>query len=234
MKYDVIITAAGGGTRSKLPFNKVFLAIGGIPCFMHSLTFFLAELDVGIIYLAIDSREEDQFLAILGQHNIDLKRVKLVYGGLTRQQSVFAALKLVKAEKVFVHDGARPFINYANIQALKQTLIFEKAAILAVQSTDTLKEIDAFKQINRTINRTKIYYAQTPQAFNTDILYAAHTLAELEQFEATDDAQLLEYEGSTNVQIVNGSHYNMKITTPEDIEIAQIYHIFLTEKKEGI
>ncbi|MGL5041853.1 MAG: 2-C-methyl-D-erythritol 4-phosphate cytidylyltransferase [Culicoidibacterales bacterium] len=234
MKYDVIITAAGSGLRSGLAFNKVFFVIGGKPCFMHCVDFFLEDLGVGKIYLVVDAKQQEQFMETLKQFNVDLKRVVLVYGGATRQQSVFAALKLVKAFHVLVHDAARPFIDRGQVDALIKTLVFEKAAILAILATDTLKQVDAFKQVNLTIERTKVYYAQTPQGFNTDVLYRCHTLAALEEFEATDDAQLLEYEGSTKVQVVEGSCYNMKITTPEDVKMAQLYYAFLTNSKEEL
>ncbi len=231
MKYDVILTAAGSGARSNLTYNKIFLPIHGKPCFMHSVDLFLADNEMGHLYIAIQPKDEDQFLAILKEHAVDLHRVSLIYGGKTRQQSVFAALKKVKAQKVFVHDSARPFVQMDKIKALKKALAFEKAAILAIPATDTLKEVDAFKEINKTINRDKIYYAQTPQGFETDLLYKAHELAEEEHFMATDDAQVIEYHGKSRVQVVMGDKYNLKITTPDDVLISELYYQFIMREQ---
>ena len=107
----------------------------------------------------------------------------------------------------------------------------QKAAVLAIPATDTLKEVDAFKEINKTINRDKIYYAQTPQGFETDLLYKAHELAEEEHFMATDDAQVIEYHGKSRVQVVMGDKYNLKITTPDDVLISELYYQFIMREQ---
>ncbi|GBU11134.1 2-C-methyl-D-erythritol 4-phosphate cytidylyltransferase [Erysipelotrichaceae bacterium] len=231
MQYDVILTAAGSGSRTKLGYNKVFLPIENKPCFMYSVELFLADSGCGTIYITIAAQEEQKFDTALKAAGIERNRVKLVYGGKTRQESVFAALKQVKSYKVFVHDGSRPFLKSEKLTKMKALLAFEKAVILGVKATDTLKEVDAFNEVSRTIKRDHVYYAQTPQAFDRDALYTAHELAENEGFMATDDAQIIEYAGKHRVQIVEGDKYNMKITTPDDIEIAAVYMKILNQKK---
>jgi len=221
--YDVIITAAGTGTRSNLQYNKVFVELADKPCILYSIERFLKDPEVAHIYITIKPSDEEQMQEMLGAYGLTDKPIFFVYGGNTRQESVLAALKLVKSPYVFVHDAARPFIHTEYIKQLKDALKFDDAAILAVPAVDTLKEITATKEVGRTIPRKRVAYAQTPQAFDTELLLKCHLKAEEESFTATDDAQLVEvYGGEQQVQVVLGSKMNFKITTQEDIFVAQL------------
>lgn len=223
MKYDVIITAAGSGTRTNLPYNKVFTPLNEKPCIVYSVELFLKDADVQNIYITLQPKDEADMHEILTNANIDMTNIYFIYGGVTRQESVYAALKHIKAPYVMIHDGARPFVQIAQLADIKAKLTFDKAAILAIPATDTLKEITATKEVARTINRSKIYYAQTPQAFDTTLINKCHEQALNENIQATDDAQLVEIFGAReNVQVVVGSKMNLKITTPDDLFLANL------------
>lgn len=221
MNYAAIVMAAGRGTRTNLPYNKIFALINGIPCLVRALKLFIEDSECQTIYIPCQPNDIQQLTDMLLTYQVPQEKLIFVYGGNTRQESTFQALKEVRAPYVFIHDGARPFLEKKHLDALKKQVLFEKAAILGISMVDTMKEVDAFKQINKTLNRAKIYAAQTPQAFQTDMLQQAYKIAQAEKFEATDEAQLIEYVGNTKVQIVEGSKYNMKITTPEDIILAE-------------
>lgn len=230
VRYDLILSGAGSGERSGLPYNKIFFPIQDIPCIIHSLTTFLADDDLHHVYIVIQLEDKMMLEQHLQTYAIDLAKISIVYGGMTRQESVYSALKHVKMETVLIHDAARPFVKYRQIEELKAALVFEKAAILALPVVETLKEVDSFQQINRTIPRTKLYTAQTPQAFETQVLRAAHEAALAEQMNVTDDAQLLELYSEADVQVVAGDKLNIKITHAEDLLLANMYAAFLESK----
>lgn len=221
--YDVIITAAGTGSRTNLAYNKIFVELNGKPCILYSIEAFLRVPEVANIYLALQPSDELRMKELLEEYDLDKRAIFLVYGGKTRQESVYNVLQLVHSENVFIHDGARPFVPVEYFPQLKKALNFDKAAILATPVADTLKEITATKEINRTIPREKIAYAQTPQVFDTELIRKCHEQAKVEAFEATDDAQLVEvFGGNEQVQIVWGNKMNFKITTEEDIYLANL------------
>ena len=221
MKYDVIITAAGSGTRMQLGKNKVFTEIAGKPCILYSLETFLQDADVQHVYITLSYAEMAPMHELLEQYAIPETRITLVVGGNTRQESVYEALKKVTAYEVLIHDGARPFVNQQQITAVREALRFEKAAILATKATDTVKEINAVHEVNRTLDREKIYLAQTPQGFAAEVLLKVHEQAIEEEFVGTDDASLIEHMGDCYVKIVEGSRWNLKITFPEDLAYAE-------------
>ena len=123
MKYDVILTAAGRGTRSGLTYNKVFVPIVEKPCICYSLRVFLLDPDVANIFITIQPEDEAQLTQILTKFNLNRDNVYIVYGGKeTRQQSIYAGLKQVKSEYVFIHDAARPFIRAEQLEDLKKAI----------------------------------------------------------------------------------------------------------------
>lgn len=147
----------------------------------------------------------------------------VIEGGARRQDSVHAALRIVKPETdfVLVHDGARPFVTQPMIRAVIEAARVSGAAVVAVPVKDTIKQAGEGGTVTRTIPREQLWAAQTPQAFAFEVLYAAYAQAEAEGFVGTDDAMLVERAGSAQVRIVEGSHENVKITTPEDLFIAE-------------
>jgi len=221
--YDVIITAAGMGSRSALAYNKIFVELNGKPCILYSIEAFLQDTDVENIYITLQPNDESRMQEIINEYELTQAPIFFVYGGKTRQESVYAALKLIRSECVMIHDAARPFVPIETFPSLKKKLVFDNAVILAIHATDTLKEQTATDEVNRTIPRTKVVYAQTPQCFDTELIRKCHAQAQEEKFIATDDAQLIEVYGEDeSVQIVWSTPLNFKITTMEDVQLADL------------
>jgi 2-C-methyl-D-erythritol 4-phosphate cytidylyltransferase len=145
--------------------------------------------------------------------------VTLIAGGPTRQQSVHNGLKRISADRVVVHDAVRPFISVELVRSVVEALDRADAAIAAVPLDETLKGAEG-GYVTATVDRTGMWRAQTPQAFHARVLRRAHELAGDEGFDATDDAQLVERYGG-RVAIVAGSKANIKLTYPEDFELAE-------------
>ena len=145
--------------------------------------------------------------------------VELAQGGATRQESVAAGLQLVKRARVVVHDAARPFVSIDDIERTLRALDDADAAIAAVPVDETLKSVDSNRVLG-TIDRSRLWRAQTPQAFRTEVLRRAHNKGVAEKFLATDDAQLIERYGGS-VVVVRGRSDNIKLTYPEDFVMAE-------------
>lgn len=149
----------------------------------------------------------------------DFKKVKIIQGGETRQQSVFNGLRAGECDYVLIHDGARPMISVDLVNRAIELVQEKKALTVATKTIDTIKEVQDGKII-RTIDRSKLYNTQTPQAFEYGLIMNAHLKFIGQDY--TDDAGMLEALGET-VYILDGSYKNIKITTQNDIEIARIY-----------
>jgi 2-C-methyl-D-erythritol 4-phosphate cytidylyltransferase len=154
---------------------------------------------------------------------LDLKHnINLVHGGAKRQDSVYKGLQAVTKKKdiVVIHDGVRPFIQAKD---LKECILGSKkfgACILAVPASDTLKRVDKSDIIETTLPRENIWLAQTPQAFQYDLILKAHENARRDGYIGTDDASLVERLGE-GVKIINGGKFNIKITKKEDLAVAK-------------
>ncbi|TLG77157.1 2-C-methyl-D-erythritol 4-phosphate cytidylyltransferase [Culicoidibacter larvae] len=217
--YDAIILLAGSGQRSGLSYNKVFYEVNEKPLYAYSLDVFLQDKDCKNIIFVCRAEDTDIVLDYFEEQSIDKQKVEFVVGGLTRQESVLNGLKKVKAEFVFIHDGARPCINLELIERMKKELVYEKAVIAGIKATDTLKLIDAFGDVDKTIDREKVVQAQTPQAFNSDLIIKAYEVAASEKFVATDCASVVEYVNSARIEFVEGSRWNIKVTTADDLDV---------------
>ncbi len=140
-------------------------------------------------------------------------------GGRTRQESVRAGLAELTAEIVVIHDAARPFAAPESVQALCGALARADAAILAVPLEDTVKRVED-ERVVETLDRARLWRAQTPQAFRTSVLTEAHQRAVAEHWNVTDDAELVERVGG-RVAVVAGTSRNIKITHPADLALAE-------------
>ena len=148
--------------------------------------------------------------------------IQMVVGGSERQMSVYNGLIASKgSETVLIHDGVRPFITPSDIENCIYQSKEKGACILAVPAFDTLKTVNANQEITNTIDRSHIWMAQTPQAFNYELIYSCHEHARNNNYLGTDDASLVEYSGK-KVTVIHGSRYNIKITTREDYELANV------------
>lgn len=216
-----IIVAAGSGTRFGTERPKQFLEIHGKPLLIHTLERFENCTAIDEIVLVLSAAEIENFQATAKKFNFK-KLKKIVAGGKTRAESVFNGLLAIEDETVeivAVHDGARPFVSCAEITATVEKTKETGAACLVGLVTDTIKEV-AGGEIVGTIERTKLRRAQTPQAFRFEILQKAFAGADLSEA-ATDECFLVEQTGQ-RIATVEGSAKNIKITTPEDWQLAEI------------
>ncbi|MCM3620399.1 2-C-methyl-D-erythritol 4-phosphate cytidylyltransferase [Sutcliffiella horikoshii] len=219
MNYRVIVLAAGQGKRMKAGKNKQFIELAGKPVIVHTLSVFEKDPSCKEIKLVINEKEKDIFNELLAQY--PMKKIKeLVKGGEERQDSVYNGLKSLQDEEiVLVHDGARPFISRNVIHKLVETAATEGAAIVGVPVKDTIKRVNQEGVVEETVERSSLWSIQTPQAFRFPVLMQAHEQAKAEGFLGTDEASLVE-RIRIPVHIVEGEYENIKLTTPDDLIIA--------------
>lgn len=219
-----IIPAAGSGIRLGGPVPKQFIEIAGAPVLSHTIRRFDECPDIHVIVVALPADKIAEFEA-RDAHISLLKPIIYVSGGQERSDSILNALKAaagLNPEIVAVHDAVRPFVTPAQISAVIARAKEIGAAILALPATDTIKEVEN-GMITRTIDRRRIYRAQTPQAFRYELLRRANEEARaagLPSALLTDDSLLVERLGHP-IAVVEGSASNIKITTPEDLLIAE-------------
>ncbi|HEY0460581.1 MAG TPA: 2-C-methyl-D-erythritol 4-phosphate cytidylyltransferase [Pyrinomonadaceae bacterium] len=216
-----IIVAAGSGTRFGGARPKQFLEIAGKPLLIHTLEKFENCAAIDEIVLVLSASEIENFPALARKFNLG-KLKKQVAGGTTRAESVFKGLQAINksSEIVAVHDGARPFVSCEEITKTVEKARETGAACLVAPVTDTIKEV-ADGKIVRTIERTKLRRALTPQAFRYEILQKAFENADLSA-STTDECFLAERLGR-QIAVVEGNAKNIKITTREDWELAKIF-----------
>ena len=209
--YSVVILCAGKGTRTGLEYNKMLYQFQGKTVYEMTMQVFLNDSLCGQIVVVTKPQEKEQFEKL-----IDDKRIEFVYGGKERQDSVYAGLKQCREEYVLIHDGARPYVKYEYIQDLLNCLKTHKACLLMVPCKDTIKVVDNNK-IVQTLKRETLMQAQTPQAFERQLILDAYAQGIEKNFQATDDAQMVEMFTDENVYVVLGDYENKKITTREDL-----------------
>lgn len=218
-RFAVILPAAGKSSRFRdQHYKKPFAPLEGRPVWMHTAEKFASRKDVVQTILVIAAEDREAFTEKFGG-NAALLGVEVVTGGEQRSDSVAAALAAVRPEAEFIaiHDAARPCIASAWIDEVFAAAAKDKAAILAIPVTGTLKRVAANHTIQETVARDQLWEAQTPQVFERKLLEGAY--ARRGQFAATDDAQLIERAGQA-VTVVTGSPLNIKITTKEDLRLA--------------
>ncbi|PIC70460.1 2-C-methyl-D-erythritol 4-phosphate cytidylyltransferase [Sporosarcina sp. P16b] len=220
MNYTVMIPAAGSGKRMGAGQNKLFLKIGEHSILYHTVSVFKEDPNCEEIIMAVKPEEQAVIEEILQPHQ-HVKPITFVKGGGERQNSVAACISAYKGKSiVLVHDAARPFLNSAIITKLVHTANEKGAAIAAVRAKDTIKYADG-GTVKETLNREKLWLVQTPQAFQYELLKKASDLAIQEGFLGTDESALVERMGY-EVQVVEGSYDNVKMTTQEDLAIGEI------------
>ncbi|MDW7673773.1 MAG: 2-C-methyl-D-erythritol 4-phosphate cytidylyltransferase [Bacillota bacterium] len=219
-KIVAIIPAAGQGKRMGANINKQYLELNNKPVIAWTLALFEQATIISEVILVVSASELDY----CQKHILDkfgFVKVKLVAGGKERQDSVYNGLKEARdAEIVVVHDGARPLLTMDNLEEVVMEAVGTGGAILAVPVKDTIKVVTNEKEIEGTPARNSLYAAQTPQAFQRRILMEAYEKAFATGYIGTDDASLVEQLSAT-VKIVVGSYENIKVTTGEDLIIAE-------------
>jgi 2-C-methyl-D-erythritol 4-phosphate cytidylyltransferase len=221
MSTHAIIVSAGKGVRMNRSIPKQYLPLKGRPVLCHTISAFsrCPEIDKIVVVVAENdiSYCREELLPGLG---IDTS-THVLAGGKRRQDSVYRGIQSIDDTRgiVVIHDGVRPLIEPKMISQCVRKAEVTGACILGMPLHDTLKSVVNGRQIQKTINREGIWLAQTPQAFQYRLIRDAHEAAARDHIEATDDASLLERMG-TPVHILKGSKNNLKITTEEDLILA--------------
>ena len=223
-----IFPAAGASRRMKINTNKNFLEIDGEKFLTMTLKTFSKVERVKDLIVVVAENEIEQVENFLNAEK-NLKPYKIVVGGSERQYSIANALKFISedTEIILVHDAARPLISQSVIENVIDAAEKFGGAIAAVPAKNTMKFIDAENFVKSTPPRNELVEVQTPQGFKKNILLRAYKKAEEENFLGTDDASLVERLGE-KIKIVSGDYKNIKITTQEDLKIAES---FLTAEK---
>jgi len=202
--------------------RKQYMLLAGKPIVCHTLEVFDACPCIEEIYLVVPPDDvctcAERWISSLTLH----KRIHIVAGGLERQDSVYRGIQALsghRCEIVVIHDAVRPFVGSRTIEACIREARISGARSVGMPAMETAKLVNS-GQIERTLDRNAIWMAQTPQAFAFSLIRTAHENARLEGFTGTDDAMLVERLGR-KVRIIPGSRLNMKITTPEDLALAE-------------
>lgn len=231
--YIAIVLAAGQGRRMQSKVAKQYMEINGNPMLYYSLKAFQDSV-VDEIIVVVGEDEVDY----CREHILDrygFNKVKaIVTGGKERYLSVYNALRTVEERivtgilegdnrYVLIHDAARPLITKQIIEDAIQGVVSNKAIVVAVPSKDTIKIANEAGTIEYTPKRSLTYIIQTPQAFEFDLLMKSYQeVMKCTNLEITDDAMIVEHGSKQSIKIVEGDYKNIKVTTPEDIKIAEI------------
>ena len=214
-----VVPAAGCGKRMRIRIKKPFVLLNGKPIIAHTLGALEKCRAVDDIIIASERSCIGRFKDLIRKYR--LKKVSgIVVGGRTRFQSVKNCLATIgpSCDIVIVHDGARPFVDSACLLESVKLARKHGACIVGVWETDTVKLVEGGMVVKKTLNRTRIFRAETPQTFRIDILNRAYQLKGNNKI--TDDAGLVERLGEP-VKVLAGSRQNIKITTREDITLAE-------------
>ena len=216
-----IIAAAGAGTRMASDRPKQFLLLAGTPVIFHTLKVFEQCDSIDEVIVVLPAEESAGFLSLAGKFGVR-KLARVVPGGATRADSVkrgLMAIRSATAEIVAVHDGVRPFVTVDEIEATIAAAKTDGAAILVAPVTDTIKEVSG-PRVLRSLGRGTLRRALTPQCFRYELLREAYQHADVNDPSLTDESALIEKLGKS-VSIIEGSGRNIKITTAEDLAIAE-------------
>lgn len=213
-----VIAAAGAGRRLG-GVRKQYVELAGEPLLLHALRPFLEHAAVEWIVVALP--EHDAARPPRWLDRLDA-RLRIVAGGTERRGSVRRGLAAVPdaADVVLVHDAARPLVTRAIIERTLAAAANGGSAVPAVPVTDTIKAVDANRCVVETLDRRRLWHAQTPQAFPRALLVEAHRSAAVDGVDATDDAALVERYGGT-VVVVEGDADNVKVTSPADLVVVE-------------
>lgn len=224
-KCTAIVLAAGSGRRMGIRTKKLYLNIHGKPVLYYALKCFEDSPVIDEIILVTSEDELEHCRMEFAEHYHFSKISKIVTGGKERFYSVYEGLKACQdCDFVFIHDGARPFVDEKMLERLYEEVKKSHACVAAVPSKDTVKIVDDQGLVRETPQRKYVWNVQTPQVFSYEIVYRAHEkLVALEGVNASDDAMAVEMMEHYPVKVVEGSYYNIKITTPEDLILAEAY-----------
>ncbi len=222
MRTLAIVLAGGAGKRMGSSTSKQFLLLDNRPILVHTLQIFQECRSVDGIYLVVNHRD----LPIIQEEILETyhfsKIMKLVIGGRLRQDSVRNGLEAIdeSCDVVIIHDAARPFVSPAFVEKSIFLMEMFDAVVPAIPARDTIKVISKEGFVLKTLERDSLWHIQTPQTFKYDLIAKAYREGMAKKLCGYDDSTFIEYLGK-KVKVVEGSPYNIKITTPEDLLIAR-------------
>ena len=229
-KVTAIVLAAGKGSRMNSDIPKQYLTLLGKPVLFYSLQAFEAS-NVDNIVLVVGSGEQEYCKKeIIEKYHFN-KVTHIVEGGAERYHSVFCGLqKMDSAAYVLIHDGARPLISAAVINEALKRVAETGACVVGMPVKDTIQLVDEEKRIVSTPVRRRTWMAQTPQCFSYELIKSSYKKAiESEDALITDDAMVAQKYGGAEIVMLEGGYENIKITTPEDIIVAECF----LKRREG-
>lgn len=224
-KCTAIVLAAGQGKRMGTKTQKQYLLMADKPVLYYSLKTFQDSEIINDIYLVTGSGDEEYCRRQIVEKYGFTKVSHILCGGAERYHSVWNALKEIRGDGyVFIHDGARPFVDEAMIVRAYETVKRCGACVVGMPVKDTIKIVDENQNVTDTPRRDKVWIVQTPQVFDVALVKNAYAkLMESGISNVTDDAMVVEQMMRHPVKLVEGSYENIKITTPEDLEIGEMF-----------
>lgn len=222
--FGAVVLAAGSGSRMNEKIAKQYLPLNGRPLIYYALRRF-QQSDVAQIVLVVTKGHEEYCKKEIVERFGFTKVRAVVAGGSERCFSVYEGLKALHgADYVLIHDGARPFADREMIARTMEAVEREQAVVVGMPVKDTIKVVDEHRTAVQTPDRRTLWQVQTPQAFAYPlILNAYETVLAQGMGPLTDDAQVLELACGRKCRLIEGSYRNIKVTTPEDLEIAQVF-----------
>ena len=224
-RCTAIVLAAGQGKRMHSKIQKQFLEIGGKPILYYSMECFQKSPLIQDIILVTGEDMISYCQSEIVEKYGFTKVCKVTAGGKERYDSVYAGLLCCQdTDYVYIHDGARPFVTEEMIQRGYEAVKRTNACVMGMPSKDTVKLADPSGYIKETPDRKIVWNIQTPQIFSYDLIRGAYeSIRKKDMSNVTDDAMVVEQETGTKILLVEGSYQNIKITTPEDLAVAEAF-----------
>lgn len=221
-KITAVILAGGKGKRMNSKVSKQYMILEGKPILYYTLKAFENSLVDEIILVTGAGEEAYCRKEIVDRYHFR-KVIKIVHGGRERYDSVYQGLCAVEnTDIVMIHDGARPFITEEVIAAAAEETVKTDACVVGVRVKDTIKTADQNSYITGTLDRTTLWQVQTPQSFKFASIFEAYEqILQGNTENITDDAMVWEAYSSVPVKLIEGTYYNIKITTEEDMIFGQ-------------
>lgn len=224
-RCTAIVLSAGQGKRMGTSIQKQYIELKGKPIVYYALEAFQNSALIDEIIMVVGKGQEEYCRKeIVEKYHLDKVR-EITEGGAERYDSVYSGLQRVRHDGyVLIHDGARPFVAEAVIQRIYDAVCNYPACVVGMPVKDTIKIVDKEKYTKETPNRSFVWQIQTPQAFDILLIRDAYEkFMQSEQKNITDDAMVVESVLGMKSKLVEGSYENIKITTPEDLEIAEVF-----------
>ena len=222
--FAAVVLAAGRGKRMESSVHKQYLLLHEKPVLYYALKAF-EESPVQEIVLVVGKGEIEYCQKEIVEKYGFQKISHIIEGGAERYHSVYCGLKAIKgADYVLIHDGARPFITEEILERGMFGVQETGACVVGMPSKDTVKVADEADFVSETPDRKRVWTVQTPQIFSYDLIKKAHeSIRKKDMTAITDDAMVVEQESGVQVRLVEGSYQNIKITTPEDLDVAEVF-----------